>query len=341
MAEIKSSDVDRFLRNLPQSYFAYLICGSDTGLVAERTRCIVKTLISNDNDPFRLVRLDGDSLAQDKSLLADEALTVGLFGCDRIVWVTAGAKNFVPSLEALIILQPPGCKLVIEAGPLKNDSALKRVCIKAHNVAVIECWPDGVREIASLIEDEMATSALSMTSDARDLLTSLLGGDRLLSRGEIEKIKTYSHGQTSITEEDILAIVADGSSSTFDQAIAAAFDGDRVGVLEIIKRVLVDFDPGTLLSLSLNHALLLHQFRLEIEGGRSVEEALERGPRFFGKKKATILRQLKLWNTDALFLQSSRLLESVKHLRHEPKLFEEIVIRSLLGVAHATPRPKA
>ena len=139
MSEVKSGDVARFLKNPPRSCFVFLFCGNDSGLVAERTKHLVATLVGNGDDPFRLVRLDGDALAQDSSLLTDEALTIGLFGGDRIIWISAGSKNFVPSLEALILLHPPGCRIVIEAGSLKSDSPLKRLGVKSPNVAVIEC----------------------------------------------------------------------------------------------------------------------------------------------------------------------------------------------------------
>lgn len=338
MAEIKGGDIARFLKTIPKLYFAVLICGSDTGLVAERTNLIVKALADGDNDPFRLVRLDGDAISQDSNLLADEALTISMFGGDRIVWISAGAKNFIPSLESLLALQPPGCRLVIEAGPLKNDSALKRLCLKSPNVAVLDCWPDGAREIANLIDDEMASSGLSLTAEARDLLVSMLGGDRLLSRGEIAKVKVYAHGQTSVTENDILAVVADASGSSFDNAIMAAFDGDRGGVLDIVKRVLLDFDAGALLSMALGHALILHQIRFEIEDGRSIEESVDRGSRFFGNKKTSIQQQLRIWTAFGLLQQIVKLSDSVLLLRREPKLSEELVTRMLLGVAYAAQR---
>lgn len=338
MAEIKSGDVARFLKNLPRSYFTFLICGSDTGLVAERTKQIVATLTGSVDDPFGLVRLDGDAIAQDSKLLADEALTIGLFGGQRIVWITVGAKNFVPALEALLLLHPPGCKLVIEAGPLKTDSALRRLCIKSSNVAVVECWPDSVQVITSLIEEEMRASSLAITADALDLLTNLLGDDRLLSRSEIGKLKTYSYGQQSVTEHEILAVVADASSTDFDQAITAAFDGNRAFVLAIVRRIVLDLDCGTLLGLALGHAIMLHQLRLEIEAGKSIEESIERTPRLFGKRKTVVLQHLRIWNSTALLSQANRLSESVLHLRREPKLGDELVMRSLLGVAYGAPR---
>jgi DNA polymerase-3 subunit delta len=338
VSEVKSGDVARFLKNPPRSCFAFLFCGNDSGLVAERTKHLVATLVGNEDDPFRLVRLDGDALAQDSSLLTDEALTIGLFGGDRIIWISAGSKNFVPSLEALILLHPPGCRIVIEAGSLKSDSPLKRLGVKSPNVAVIECWPDGVREIASLIDDELSLSSLSITAEARDLLISMLGGDRLLSRGEIEKVKIYAYGQDSVTESEVLAVVADASGSNFDHAISTAFIGDRAGILVAVKRAVIDFDPATLLGLALGHAIMLHQFRLEIEGGRSIEEAVERGPKLFGKKKSSVLQQLRIWNAITLFHHINKLSESILYQRREPKMGEEIVIRALLGVTFGAPR---
>lgn len=337
MSEVKSGDVARFLKNPPHSCFVFLFCGNDSGLIAERTKHLVATLVGNENDPFRLVRLDGDALAQDSSLLADEALTVGLFGGDRIIWISAGSKNFVPSLEALILLHPPGCRIVIEASSLKSDSPLKKLGIKSPNVAVIECWPDGVKEIAGLIDAELSLSSLSITAEARGLLISMLGGDRLLSRGEIEKVKTYAYGEDYVTESAILAVVADASGANFDQAITAAFIGDRAGILMAVKRVVIDFDPATLLGLALGHAIMLRQFRLEIENGKSIEEAVERGPKLFGKKKSSVLQQVRLWNAATLLHYINKLSESVLHQRREPKIGEEIVIRALLGVTFGAP----
>lgn len=338
MTEVKSGDVARFLKKPPRSCFVFLVCGNDTGLVAERTKEILGTLVGNESDPFRIVRLHGDALAEDSNLLADEALTVGLFGGDRIIWVFAGSKNFVPSLEALIRLHPPGCRIIIEAGSLKSDSALKNLCIKSANAAVIECWPDSVRDIESLIDDELSSSGLSITLEARDLLTSMLGGDRLLSRGELEKVKMYSYGQKSVTEHAILAVVGDASSSNFDQTIATAFNGDRAHILSAVKRVLIDLDPATILALTLRHAIMLHQLRLEIEGGRSVEEAVERGPKLFGKKKSSVSQQLMVWNAVTLLQHINKLSESILHQRREPKMGEEIVMRTLLGVSFGTTR---
>jgi hypothetical protein len=110
--------------------------------------------------------------------------------------------------------------------------------------------------------------------------------------------------------------------------------------LDLTKKVVVDFDPAALLSLALAHAILLHSLRLEIEGGRSVEDAIHRSPRVFGKKKSVIALQLKIWDATALLNQSAKLSEAVRLSRREPKLSDEIAIRSLLSIAHSAPRQK-
>ena len=52
------------------------------------------------NDPFALVRLDGDALASDPARLVDEATTVPLFGGRRAIRVRAGSRNLASGVEA-------------------------------------------------------------------------------------------------------------------------------------------------------------------------------------------------------------------------------------------------
>ena len=54
------------------------------------------------NDPFALVRLEGDALASEPSRLVEEAHTIPLFGGKRAVWVKAGGRNFAAAVEAVL-----------------------------------------------------------------------------------------------------------------------------------------------------------------------------------------------------------------------------------------------
>src|ERR671929_35391 len=91
-----------------------LVFGPDAGLVSERVQSILRASVSDLNDPFQLVRLEGDELAADPARLLDEAGTIPLFGGKRAIWVRAGGRDFVRAVEALIAAAPVDCRVVIE-----------------------------------------------------------------------------------------------------------------------------------------------------------------------------------------------------------------------------------
>ena len=79
-----------------------LVCGPDAGLVHERAEKIINASVDDPNDPFALVRIEGDALAAEPSRLVEEAHTVPLFGGRRAVWVKAGSRNFAAAVEAVV-----------------------------------------------------------------------------------------------------------------------------------------------------------------------------------------------------------------------------------------------
>src|SRR5947208_14966437 len=78
-----------------------LVFGPDTGLVSERVQAILRATVEDLNDPFRLVRLEGDELASDPARLLDAAGTIPLFGGRAATRVKAGGRDFVRAVEAL------------------------------------------------------------------------------------------------------------------------------------------------------------------------------------------------------------------------------------------------
>ena len=77
--------------------------------------------------------------------------------------------------------------------------------------------------VDALIDRELSKDQLSISLDARNLLKSSLGGDRLASRSEIEKLVLYSRGQKRIEVADVDAAIGDVSATTIDQLVDAMF----------------------------------------------------------------------------------------------------------------------
>ena len=61
MTALKAADVDAFVARPDKAHPVVLIYGPDSGLVGERAQAIVRASVDNPDDPFSLVRVEGDA----------------------------------------------------------------------------------------------------------------------------------------------------------------------------------------------------------------------------------------------------------------------------------------
>jgi len=336
MVAVKSFEADRFLSRPPVHMFLYLVFGPDAGLVTERAKAIIGQAIEDPKDPFQLLRIDGDELAADPLRLADEANTIPLFGGRRAIWIEAQGKAFLNALEPVLAAPPRDCTIVIEAGALKKDAALRKLCERDKNAAAIECYPDGAREVLALIESEHRAAGLRIGSDAKSLLAGFLGQDRLTTRSELAKLILFAHGEGEVTEDHIGQIVSDASSLALDTAINGAFEGNFAAVEKTAKRVFAEAgDANMLLGAALRHAIILHRARLDQEAGMARQGA-GGFAQAAGFKRAQVLeRHVGAWTSERLARAINVLAEAVGKVRREPRLAEVTAVRALWSVALA------
>jgi DNA polymerase-3 subunit delta len=208
----------------------YLVHGSDEGLIRERARALVASLLEGDIDSLRLIRFDGDVLAREPGTLAEEADAVSMFGGHRVIWIEMKARDIAPALEPLFKQPPRDCAIVVEAGSLKKGHALRSAFEKMSPGASIECYPDDRRSLAALIEAEAREANIRIPPDVRDYLIEFLGSDRMTTRAEVAKLLLYAAGNAEVSIDDVEAIVSDAAPSQLDDALDSAFLGDNSGM---------------------------------------------------------------------------------------------------------------
>lgn len=335
MVALKSADVGHFIARPDPSLFLVLVFGPDAGLVRERAEAIVRASVDDINDPFSLVRLDGDELASSPARLAEEAGTIPLFGGRRAIWVKAGSRNIAAAVESVIDTPAPGCRIVIEAGDQRRGTPLRTLCERAKNAAVIPCYVDGERDLAKLVDEEMRAAGLTISPDARAALLPLLGGDRAASRNEIRKIALYAHGKTAVSIEDVMAISADASALALDAVVDAVFAG-RVAEVEVqfFKVRAMGTASGAVVSAALRHIAQLHKARLAIEDGTSAETAMRAmQPPIHFRRETAVASALQIWTADKLLRAMEQLAEAVLQTRQQSVLAGTIAHRALLAIA--------
>jgi DNA polymerase-3 subunit delta len=292
---VKSSEADRTAKNPPRGLVAALVYGPDSGLARERSETLLRTVVADLSDPFRVCDLDEQTLANDPARLFDEAAAISMLGGRRVVRVR-GASNALAKLFEAFLAEPAGDALVVvEGGDLAKGSALRRVFEEADNAAAIPCYADSVRDLAEVVRDALRAEGMSIAPDALEDAVSRLGSDRSVTRRELEKLALYARGQKQVTLEDVRAAMGDEAEARIEEVCDAAVCGDLVRLDLALERLwTADVSPVAVLRQAMSH----FQRLLLVGGAReSLDEAMRklRPPVHFSRVSAFKIQAQK-WN---------------------------------------------
>ena len=335
LVALRGKEIDAFLAKPDPGRPIVLLYGPDAGLVRERAEALLALAVDDPNDPFSLVRLDGDELSAEPSRLVDEALTVPLFGGRRAVRVRAGSRNFSSGVETLAEVPLKDCRIVIEAGDLRAESPLRKACERAKTAVAIGCYPDTERDLAKLIDDELRLAGLKIAPEARASLMALLGGDRQASRNELRKLTLFAHGEGEVTLDHVMTVVADASELKLDPIVDGAFAGKPELVeSEFAKAMVAGTYPGAIISSAQRQAAWLHKSALSIAEGTPAASLLESGyPRLHFSRKPMVEIALRNFTAPRLAAIIDQLATAAFDMRRQPQLASVIAQRVLLSIA--------
>ncbi|MDP1582370.1 MAG: DNA polymerase III subunit delta [Bradyrhizobium sp.] len=335
MVALRGKEIDAFLARPDPARPIILLYGPDAGLVRERADALLASAVDDPNDPFSLVRLDGDELSAEPSRLVDEAMTIPMFGGRRAIRVRAGSRSFASGVETLADSPLKDCRIVIEAGELRAESPLRKACERARTAVAIACYADDAGALARLIDSELRVSNLSIAADARAVLMSLLGGDRQASRNELKKLALYSHGGREVTLDDVMAVVADASELKIDPIVDGAFAGkpDLVET-EFAKAMVAGTYPGMIISAAQRHAAWLHKTSLAVAEGTPASALLDSGfPRLHFSRKPSAEVALRNFSPARLVGIIEQLATAALETRKQATLAAVIAQRVLMSIA--------
>ncbi|KFB08522.1 DNA polymerase III subunit delta [Nitratireductor basaltis] len=338
MAQKKAHEVDRWLTRPDAAAVIVLVYGPDRGLVSERAKKFALATGLPLDDPFTVIKLDGSETDKQEGRLGDEVRTVPMFADKRLVWVrnAGNSVSFVAEVKALLDEPPKDCLVLIEGGDLKKTAPLRGAVERSGAGMALPCYADGGRDLDGLIEEVMSSAGLRLSTDARQLLKASLGGDRMASRSELEKLALYCHGNTEVLAEDIEAVIGDVAASPADEAVDAVLTGQMERFDRFYARHISSGSPAFLLlsaALRQVHLLLLLRGQVENEGkSASAAIASARPPVFFARK-AAVEASLSKWSLDRLHQAAARLQAGILKSRQNQALSDAISRQTLLALA--------
>ncbi|WP_374546774.1 DNA polymerase III subunit delta [Rhodoblastus sp.] len=340
MAALAHRDADRYIDRPDRGHFLFLVFGADHGLIYERARRLLAAT-TDDAVAWRdAIELSGDAIASDPLLLIDEAHSIGLFDtASRAIRVNLGAKSVLPALEMIERSPPSNSVIILIAGDLKRDAAIRKWIEKQPFAASIECAMDDARDVQRLLDAELKRANLSIEPEAREILAETLGDDRLSTRSEIEKLLLYAKDQSTVTVEQINDLLLDATAVDLDSILSAIFTGETETVAELSNKVsFADIDANRLFAAVLRYALAIHRARGEIDGGARQDESFQSLLRLVNgfKRKDSVAKELQLSRLDKTTDFITAAYDALKTSRQRNILTDERLLRLLLAMAQST-----
>ena len=333
MAAVKAKDVERAIGSRDPAIKVMLFYGPDAGLVSERARAAASGFVDDATDPFKLVRLDGDAVADATGRLAEEATSYGLFGGRKAILVRPTSRSLAPSLSACLEATLDDVLIVIEAGDLARNAPLRSLCEVSPRALALPCFADEARDVAQLVAETMREAGLTIDPDARDLLVEALGGDRLATRGELAKLVLYAAGRAGVSVQDVEDVVSDVSATRLDAVVDLTFGGNRQALDGALHHLAAaGTGPAALLAAASRHALQLLAGRDALDQGAALDRVKQSWRGLHFRRAPLVERQLGTWTSAGLADAVSRLQTATLDSRRIPGLGQAIAEAALIAI---------
>lgn len=311
--------------------------GPDRGLVAECLQRFAAATAVDAADATATIILDGSTLASDPGRLADELNGPGLFGGTRLVRLReiGNDKRAVDAIRAALGDPPADAHLAIEAGEPRRGAAILKAFERTRAGYALPCYADDERSVARVVDDAFAAAKIELEPDARVALLASLGGDRLMTRGEIDKLLLYAHGRDRVTLDNVRGLTGDAGAIAADTAVDAALRGDASALDVAFRRVLeARVAPFLVLRDLAQQLQVLERAQGDGGGPNAIARRLESmGPRVHFKRLPALkaaAQRIAPERTTALVTDTTN---AILRSRQYPALEAEIVRELLLIVA--------
>jgi len=305
----KRPDIERFLRQPDPQIRAALIYGRDLGVVRERGLELAGRIAKDPNDPFDVAQLTDGDLDADGGRLEGELAAQSLMGGRRLVRLRFGTEKAGPDRTAAEALTRhaagelnPDAFLLIEAGALGRDSALRKAAEKAPGAAAIPCYEDEPGDVARQVREALTKDNLSLNADALALFVARMPKERGVARQEIERLALFlgPGSGTVATPADLEPFLGVEPEASLAGAAADAFGGRIADAQAGLRRAAQEGEAGP----AAVRAMGMHLGRLRrtltlAKSGAGLQEAAKASGVFW-KQEREFLRQARSWTLDEL-----------------------------------------
>ena len=328
----KNPDINTFIASPPADVTAVLLYGPDAGLIKERADAIIKSVAGESDDPFAIVSLDNDTIAETPARLFEESAAISMFGGRRVIRINGASDKIAKTAENLVSDDKNQNLVVFVAGDLPAKSKLRSVFDKSKIQKSIACYQDNERDIAGLLNSRLQDDSIRIDNDARSWILSHLGSDRANSRSEIEKLCLYAGQNGHIHLDMAMQLIGDNQALDLSEMVYAAFDGNHNGIERHFHQLLAEgVAPVAMLRTISGHIMKIQLIGATAKQENQPPSAIinQLRPPIFWKLKPRMEQHVRAWTQTKLNRILTECLETEKQSKLTNRPVDILVNRLL------------
>ena len=315
--KIAPRDISSTLARPSPQFLCYFFHGADIGLIRERGLIMAKHIVSDLDDPFQSVLLNGEAIKADPTRLTDEVTSLPVFGDERLVRVRGTGTELLEAVKMAAPALQQGTRLIIEASDTTTRHALVKFCETQKHIASIGCYADDDRDISQLARDIFAKDNITISQEAMSVVIARLGGDRRASVSELEKLALMAGPKGSLSVADIEEALGDSSAQAIDIFMKSVITGDAPLLASMLEKARQEeIAPIAILRQMAQALRQIYEVTAHIDKGESATGALSKlRPPVHFKTKPLISSAASRLSSKAAFTYWQRVVEMEKELK--------------------------
>ncbi len=336
----KQAQIEKYLKKPDLAVKAFVVYGSNDGLVSEYVKKLIQTVSKDLYDPFAVVYFNcADVLADIGSMFA-EYTSQSLMGGRRVIVVKDADNNLTKHLKTMLDGTPSDTLVVISSSALNKKSSLVTLAEERDDMGLIACYEDRDEDIFATARSMFAENGLSINNEALQLLCSRLSNDRKTNLGEIEKLITYMGDKKNVSTDDVQVCISDQSAASGDDVCYFAANGQTDKALKAFKKLVNEGNEPISIIRSLSyHFNKILTVKAHMEKGDSLDKAVFKlVPKIIFFRESSFKRQVSIWSRERVLAVLELLFKAEKECKTTNMPVEEIVSYTIMQIGSAAAK---
>lgn len=336
----KQAQIDKYLKKPELSVKAFVVYGSNDGLVNEYVKKLIQTVSKDLYDPFSMVYLNGADVNAEVSTLFAEYSSQSLMGGRRVIVIKDADNNLTKHLKTMFDDSKTDTLVVLSSTSLTKKSSLVSLAEERDDMGLIACYEDRDKDIFNTARSMFIENGLTINNEALQLLCARLSNDRKTNLGEIEKLITYMGDKKNVSVEDIQNCISDQSSSSGDDICYFAAGGQSEKALKAFRKMINEGnEPISIIRSMSYHFNKILTAKGFVEKGETIDKVMYKlTPRVIFFRESSFKKQVAIWPKDRLFSVLELLYKAERDCKTTNMPVEEIVSYTIMQISSAAAR---